>query len=89
MLPNPRERIFGKNIDSYLDRSVERPIDLRFEHDQIAHPHGIQKIKMIHRRSDRLIVAVPLRRNRPGNVDQVHDSPTQNISQYVRVLGQH
>jgi hypothetical protein len=34
-------------------------------------------------------MAVPVRRNCSGDVNQVHDPPAQNIPKLVRVLWQH
>jgi hypothetical protein len=62
---------------------MERAIDLGFEDNQIAHPHRVQKIQMIHGSCNDLAVAVPVRGNGSRHVDQVHDSAAQDIPKKV------
>ena len=44
---------------------------------------------MIHRRGDGLEMAMPVRGDGPGDVNQMHHAPAQNISQKIRILRKH
>ncbi len=78
--------ILRKNLDTHFDRGRERAIHLSLENDKFAHANRVEEIQVIYRGCYRLPVAVAVRGNGPGNINQVHDASSQNITECIGVL---
>lgn len=51
--------------------------------------HGGQKIDVIHRGRHNVAAAVAMRGHGSGDIDKVHESSTQQIVEWVGVVGEH
>ena len=64
-------------------------IYLRFQHDEFTQADRVKKIQMIHRCCDHLAMAMPVRGDRAGDIDEVHHAPAQDVPQKICVLRKH
>ncbi len=88
-LAPPRQGLFREHVHLHLERRGERAGDARFEHDEIADFDRVEELEVVHRGRDHRRARVPDARDRPRDVDQVHNGAAQDVAERVRVVRQH
>jgi len=89
MFALPGKNILGKHFHAHFHRSAKHPVHARFQNDELAHADRKSEIEIIHRCRHHVAVRMPMRGERPRNVDQMHHAPAQHVPQRVRVIRQH
>ena len=86
---DPGQRRLGVHLDLHFERRGEGCGDPGVEDDQVADLDRMEELQPIHGGSDHWCSRVPVRGNRTGDVDQVHDGAAEDEPQRVRIIRQH
>src|SRR5205807_8843927 len=80
---------FGEDVDLDFERGLKRAGDVRLQDDQVANFDRMQELEVVDRGRDEEAPRVTMARDRPGNVDEVHDRTAQDEAQRIGIVGQH
>ena len=81
--------LFGEHVHFHFQRGLpERGGDARLQDDQVADLDRVQELQSIDGRRHQQAARVPVTRDGPGDVDQVHDRAAQDEAQRIGVVGQ-
>ena len=80
-------RIFNPDFNAYFKRCVESTVDTGFEDDQVAYVNGLDEVDVIHGRGDDVGARVAIGGNRAREVDEVHETAAEQVTEGVGVVG--
>src|SRR4051812_33848600 len=78
--------VFNVNLNSNLHRGVEDPVHGRAKDYEIADVSWCPKVKMVNRRRNHVVAAMPMRRHCACEVDPVHEASAQKSSERVSIV---
>ena len=74
------QNIFRKHFHAHFHRGAEDSVDAGFQHDNLADANWESEIEVVHRSGYDVAIRVSMRRQRTGNVDEVHHAPAQHVT---------
>jgi hypothetical protein len=83
------EQVLGLDPDTDLHGGAAGQVEAAPEKEQVAHEHGVMKIKPVDGRRDHVGPRVTRRHDRRSRIDQLHDHAAVNVPCRIGVLRDH
>jgi hypothetical protein len=81
-----RKRFFRKHLDFNFKRGGPGRGDARPENDEVTDTDRVKELQAIDRGRHQHAAGVAVRRDRSGDVDQVHDGSAEDESEWIRIV---
>src|SRR5260370_1428809 len=83
MLPLPGHRVLRIYFYAHFHRRMKHAIDLRLKIYNFPKIYGIPKINVVHGRCNYVTIRMPMRRQGPSHINQMHHLPAKQLPKRI------
>ncbi len=74
------QNVLREHFYAHFHRGAENSVHAGFQHDNLTDANWEPEIEVVHRCGYNVAIRVAMRRQRAGNVDEMHHAPAQHVT---------